>query len=654
MDKLNFKSRDLAADNIEKLAALFPSAITELRGEDGELKKGVNFQTLKQLLSPDVADGEECYEFTWVGKREAAALAVQPTERTLRPVPEESRDWETTQNLYLQGDNLEVLKILQESYLGRVKMVYIDPPYNTGRDFLYPDRFQRSQEEEDRQAGVYDEDAYQLMENTPSNGRFHSDWCSMIYPRLLLARNLLSEDGVILINMDEHEIAALSQICAEVFGESNDLGTIVWDKRNPKGDAQGISCQHEYILVYAKNREVLTETCGIKRPKKNVQAMLDKAKQLFDKVGPSYTLEDANADYAAWVREQPGLSGGERAYRWIDGQGDVYRTVSMAWPNKSQAPEDYFVPLIHPVTGKPCPLPERGWRNPSATMKRLLKEGKIVFGKDETTVPNRKYLLKENRDENIPSLLYYGGSDTELLAQMGIPFDTPKVVDVCMEHIRAFTKENDLIMDFFSGSATTAHAVMACNGEDGGHRRFLMVQLPEPCGEKSAAYRAGFRDICAIGMERIRRAGDRLRQEYPEAGLDVGFRVFQVEESVRKEVRRAPGEFAQEAIGAMIPNLREDCTDLDLLYACLLDWGVEIHLPHTSRKIDGCTIHTVDGGALSACFDACVPDSVVRSMAEEGPRRAVFRDSAFPSDAAKLNVAELFKALSPDTQVKVI
>ena len=514
MDHMKFETPDMTAENIDRIAELFPNCVTEMRDENGKLKRRINFEMLKQMLSPDVVDGDECYEFTWVGKKASIVEANKPIRKTLRPCPEESKKWDTTENLYIEGDNLEVIKLLQESYLGKVKMIYIDPPYNTGHDFIYNDRFEMDKQEYQEQIGLFDEEGNkQFAENSESNPRFHSDWCSMMYPRLMLARNLLSDDGVILINMDENEITNLQNLCAEVFGLANDLGTIVWDKRNPKGDAKGISYQHEYILVYAKNKVILTDNCKIQRPKKNANTILKKAAQLYAKVSESYTLEDANADFAAWIRVQNDFSGGEKAYNKIDSNGEVYRPVSMAWPNKKKAPDDYFVPLIHPVTHKPCPVPERGWRNPSATMKKMQEQGLILFGKDESTIPNSKYLLRENLYENIPSLLYYGGSDTDLLSQMGIPFETPKVVSVCAEHINSFTKDGDIILDFFSGSATTAHAVMQLNAEDGGHRKFIMVQLPEPCDEKSEVYKAGYKNICEIGKERIRRAGEKIKEE---------------------------------------------------------------------------------------------------------------------------------------------
>ena len=650
MDKLRMESPDITSGNIEKIAALFPNCVTEASDGHGGIKRAINFELLKQMLSPDVVDGDERYEFTWVGKKAAIVEANKPIRKTLRPCVEESKNWDTTENLYIEGDNLEVLKLLQESYLGKVKIIYIDPPYNTGNDFIYADDFMRSQEEENEQMGMYDEDDNRLFKNTDSNGRFHSDWCSMIYSRLMLARNLLSDTGVIVINMDENEITNLQKICAEVFGASNDLGTIIWDKRNPKGDAQGVSYQHEYILVYAKNKYAFTSQCKMQRPKKNAAAILKKASQLFSKLSTSYTLSDINRDFSTWVRTQTDFSGGEKAYNRIDENGDVYRPVSMAWPNKKKAPDDYFIPLIHPVTGKECPIPERGWRNPSSTMQKMLESGLILFGKDETTIPNSKYLLKENMYENIPSMLYYGGSDTDLLSQLGIPFDTPKVVDICVEHIKSFSSNGDVILDFFSGSATTAHAVMQLNAEDGGRRKFIMVQLPEKCDEASEAYKAGYKNICEIGKERIRRAGDKIKSESPMTtqDLDIGFRVLKLDDSNMKDVYYAPDDYDQGMLAGLESNIKDDRTDLDLLFGCLIDWGLPLSLPYSSEQLGGCTVHTYNDGDLIACFDANIPESVVKEIAQRKPLRAVFRDSGFASSPEKINVFEIFKLYMPE------
>lgn len=662
MEKMRMESIDMTAKNIDRIAELFPNCITEAVDEERSTpekkvyKKVVNFDMLRQMLSGEVLEGDEAYEFTWVGKKAAIVEANRPIRKTLRPCPEESVDWDTTENLYIEGDNLEVLKLLQESYLGKVKMIYIDPPYNTGHDFIYPDSFIMDNDDYNDGVGYFDEDGNVNFkrENNANAAKYHSDWCSMLYSRLVLARNLLTDDGVILINMDENEIANLQKLCSEVFGEANDLGTIVWDKRNPKGDARGVSYQHEYILVYAKNKVMFTSKCKMQRPKKNAAIMIKKANQCFAKVSSSYSLEDANAEFQLWLSRQTDLSGGERAYNRIDNHGRLYQAVSMSWPNKKKAPDDYFVPLLHPITGKPCPVPERGWRNPSSTMKELLIKNEIIFGVDETTQPRRKYLLEENMYENIPSLIYFGGSDTDMLNRMDIPFDTPKVVSICQEHIASFTSGNDIVLDFFSGSATTAHAVMQLNATDGGNRKYIMVQINEPISDTSEAYRKGYRSICDVGKARIRKSAELVREELGGMSLDIGFRVFKLDDSNMTDVYYSAGEYTQDMLSMLESNVKSGRTDLDLLFGCLLEWGLPLSMPYKSEKIEGCTVHTYNDGDLIACFDENIPDSVIREIARRQPLRAVFRDSSFNGSPAKINVGEIFKMLAPDTKIKVI
>ncbi len=655
MEKMRMESADMVSHNIALLGKVFPNCVTECADAHGNRKLSVNMEMLQQMLQDTVLPGDESYEFTWVGKKAAIVEANRPIRKTLRPDIAESKEWDSTGNIYIEGDNLDTLKLLQESYLCAVKLIYIDPPYNTGHDFVYPDAFIMDNEEYANGTGYFDADGNVNFrrENSETAGKYHSDWCSMIYSRFMLARNLLTEDGVILINMDENEISNLQKICAEVFGEPNDLGTIVWDKRNPKGDAQGISCQHEYIVAYAKNKSVFTKKCKMQRPKKNADTILKKAAQLYAKVGQDYALEDANNEFAAWMRTQNDFSGGEKAYNKIDDKGNVYRPVSMAWPNKKKAPDDYFIPLVHPITKKPCPVPERGWRNPSSTMKKMMEEGRILFGADETTIPNSKYLLKDNMYENIPSLLYYGGSDTDMLSQMKIPFDTPKVVSICKEHIQSFTRAGDIILDFFSGSATVAHAVMQANAEDGGDRKFIMVQVPETIPEKSEAFLQGYQNICQIGKDRIRRAGELIKKEM-NAKIDDGFRVFRVDDSNMKEVYYSAEEYAQGMLAMLESNIKEDRNDLDLLFGCLLEWGLALSLPYCSEEMSGCTVHNYNDGDLIACFDEDVSDDVMESIARRRPARAVFRDCSFADSPAKINVCEIFKRLAPDTRVRVI
>lgn len=626
MDKLKFETPDMVSGNIDKIGALFPSAITEMRGEDGEIKKGINFEVLKQLLSRDVVDGDECYEFTWVGKKATMAEAARPITKTLRPVKEDSWDWDTTENLYIEGDNLEVLKILQESYLGKVKMIYIDPPYNTGHDFVYRDKFQRSQQEENEQMGVLDEDKNRLFENTESNGRFHSDWCSMIYSRLVLARNLLTDDGVIFISIDDSEIDNISKICDDVFGSNNFYAKFIWQRRSGSMDSvDNVSVDHEYILCYAKLKDRLK---GIERT--------------FSK----YTNPD-NDPRGPWIADN--LTAGKPG-------GDVY------------------YPIVDPDTGNEFYPPKgRYWPYSRETMKQKILEGRIIFPKTASGRPMLKRFQNEAKNLYVPvSTLMRSWSEKDIPnnAMICAPntkgtsemqelfgdkvFSFPKSTILLKSLLQQGCDKNSIVLDFFSGSATTAHAVMQLNAEDGGHRKFIMVQLPEPCNEKSEAYKAGYKNICEIGKERIRRAGDKIKAEHPDAQVDTGFRVFRVDSSNMKDVYYHPDELEQQSLLELVSNIKDDRTDLDLLYACLLDWGVEIHLPHTSTDLDGCTIHDVDNGALMACFSANVPVSVVEHMAKQQPLRAVFRDSAFPSDDAKINVTELFKNLSSDTKVKVI
>ena len=643
MRKPKFETPDLTSENIEKIAALFPNCVTEASDGHGGIKRAVNFELLKQMLSPDVVDGDEAYEFTWVGKKAAIVEANKPIRKTLRPCVAESKNWDSTENLYIEGDNLEVLKLLQESYLGKVKMIYIDPPYNTGNDFIYADDFMRSQEEENAQMGMYDEDKNRLFKNTDTNGRFHSDWCSMIYSRLMLARNLLADDGAIFIHIDENEVYSMSMICQEIFGQSNELGTIIWDKRNPKGVVVGIAYQHESILVYCKNISAFAGVPFLKK-KENAEDMIKKVEQLIQKYG--CVNNSVREEYKQYIKKNKStFTGGESAYSLIDENGQIYQPVSMAAPDKPETRSHR--PLIHPITGKPCPVPEKGWRFTDKKMDELISINKIEYGEDETTQPRQKYYLKENMEEAVSSLLYFGGSDDA----MGLPFDNPKPVYVAKKLISTLCKnENDIILDFFSGSATTAHAVMQLNAEDGGHRKFIMVQLPEKCDEASEAYKAGYKNICEIGKERIRRAGDKIKSESPMTtqDLDIGFRVLKLDDTNMKDVYYAPDDYDQGMLAALESNIKDDRTDLDLLFGCLIDWGLPLSLPYKSGQLGGCAVHTYNDGDLIACFDANIPESVVKEIAQRKPLRAVFRDSGFASSPEKINVFEIFKLYMPE------
>ncbi|MCQ5080775.1 site-specific DNA-methyltransferase [Gemmiger formicilis] len=652
MDKVKMTTPDGVTENIEKLAALFPAAVTEMRGEDGTLRKGIDFEKLKQLLSHDIVEGGERYEFSWVGKKAAMAEAARPTTETLRPVKADSRDWDTTENLYIEGDNLAALKILQESYLGKVKMIYIDPPYNTGNDFIYKDNTTHTQYEEDSQMGMFDNDDNHLFKNTDSNGRFHSDWCSMIYSRLLLARNLLSQDGAIFISIDDNEVANITKIMDEIFGTDNRIALICHKSRASVSNDKIISPNHNIILFYAKSISVL----------------------------------ESNRKY---IGLDPTLDGFDLDDR--DGRGS-YRLVPVDGPGGAKKGNPFFEFLG--VSGY--------WRFSLSTMQEKYNQGFIV--KRGNSLYQKYYKTVAAQTRRTATTWWDDGglistATSKLKNLMGsATFDTPKPLELVTRMLKMITHEDksSIILDFFSGSATTAHAVIQLNAEDGGHRKFIMVQLPEPCDEKSEAYKAGYKNICEIGKERIRRAGDAILKEngcwksvplnrndgskvgdYTPAKivntvntnkgpvemvdiskdlskLDIGFRVFRVDSSNMQDVYYKPEEFTQTMLGEAVSNIKPDRTDLDLLYACLLDCGVPIHLPHTTTTVDGCTIHNVDNGALMACFDEHIPHSVIRTMAAEAPLQVIFRDSAFAADADKINVTEIFKNLSPDTKVRVI
>lgn len=670
MEKLKMHSPNLTQDNIARIRDLFPGCVTEAKGEDGSVKLAVDFDQLRQELSDSIVEGpQERYQLNWPGKREALLTANAPIAKTLRPVRttknskgehiEESVNFDTTKNIFIEGDNLDALKLLQENYLGKIKMVYIDPPYNTGNDFVYADDFVDEVSEFFLRSNQVDREGNRLTANPETSGRFHSDWLSMMYSRLKLSRNLLRDDGLIVIHIDENEYPNLEKLLAEIYGEKNNLGTIVWDKRNPKGDATGVAQQHELICIYCKDREFFKTTCEFQRPKENAGKMLAKAKQILSKEGG--VTEKARKEYKDWVNQQD-LTGGEKAYNQIDDNGDVFRPVSMAWPNKKKAPGDYFIPLIHPVTGKECPVPERGWRNPPATMQELLKSGLIIFGPDEKTQPTRKYRLNDNLFENIPSLLYYGGSDDALLADLKIPFDTPKPVQVAKRLIQSICKNDDILIDFFAGSCTAAHALMLLNAEDGANRRFIMVQLPEECDEKSEAKKLGYSVVSEIGKNRIRRAAKKIREEFSEilatrnTELDLGFRLLKVDTSNMADVYYSPDVLEKANLDLFVDNIKPDRTPEDLLFQVMLDWGVDLALPIAKQSIQGKDVFFVDGNVLTACFDASgsIDETFVKELAKLQPLRVVFRDAGFKNSAVKINVEQIFKLMSPVTEVKCI
>ena len=632
MNKLRMESPDLTAQNIEKLAALFPNCITEAPDGRGGIQRAVNFELLKQMLSPNVIDGDEAYEFTWVGKKASIVEANKPIRKTLRPCPEESKDWDTTENLYIEGDNLEVLKLLQESYLGKVKMIYIDPPYNTGNDFIYADAFMRSQEEEEAQMGMFDEDNNRLFRNDYLKGHFHSNWCSMIYSRLLLARNLLADNGAIYISIDDKEFSNLKKICDEVFGTSNFVANLVWQSTAGSNTGTDIVTVTENILVYTKNRSVFV-----------FNGMIADSQ--------SYTLSDKYED----VRGKYALDKLDR--RRVAGHYSEALNYGITMPDGT---------IRYPGGG--TQKSTEGWNYlwSKTKVEWGITNGFIEFKKsnEEWNVYNKRYAKMDNEGNLIERTIPFrnlitsdqcntaqGTSELRSLFELR-PFDFPKpsglIRQLLMTSVR--TDKDALIMDFFSGSATTAHAVMSKNAEDGGHRKFIMVQLPEKCDEKSEAYKAGYKNICEIGKERIRRAGEKIKAESPlmTQNLDVRFRVLKLDDTNMKDVYYTSDEYDQEMLAGLESNIKEDRSDLDLLFGCLLDWGLPLSLPYTSEQIDSCTVHTYNDGDLIACFDANVPESVVKKIAQRKPLRAVFRDAGFASSPEKINVFEIFKFYMPE------
>ena len=647
MEKMRMESLNLTSQNIEKIEALFPNCITESRDENGQLKKSVNFKMLKQMLSQDIVDGDEAYEFTWVGKKESIVEANKSIRKTLRPAPEESVDWDNTENLYIEGDNLEVLKLLQESYLGKVKMIYIDPPYNTGNDFIYNDDFKVSNEEYAEESGEYDEDGNRMFKNTDSNGRFHSDWCSMIYSRLLVAKNLLREDGVIFISIDDNELENLEKICNEIFGKENFIANITRNTNSSKNQSLFVSISHEYCLVYSKNISMLSSIHSENKwavEKNNIHEYKKRVEILKNK---DLTDEDITQELKELTKYPRFID--FTNYWYFDNKG-VYAKADLGGVTNGN-----MEPIFNPLTNQFDPIPPGGFRYKKEKLEQLIEDNRIHFHKDGS-LPRLKRYLEENLKQRPKSIMSDDQRpDNRMLKNMGLSFDNPKQL-VFIKRILSIFEKNDIYMDFFSGSSTTAHAVMELNAEDKGNRKFIMVQLPEETDEKSEAYKAGYKNICEIGKERIRRAGDKIKSEnlLLTSNLDTGFRVLKVDSSNMKDIYYSPNEISQDFLSSLESNIKEDRTDLDLLFGCLLEWGLPLSLPYKSIEIDGCVVHNYNDGDLIACFEENISENVMKEIAKLTPLRAVFRDSSFENSAEKINTSEIFKLLSPDTKIKVI
>lgn len=617
------QSLDKVAENIRNVEALFPNTVTEQKF-GGAVRKIIDFDVLRQELSDCIVEGpEERYQFTWPDKRKSILAANAPINKTLRPCREESVNFDTTENLYIEGDNLEVLKLLQETYLGKVKMIYIDPPYNTGNDFVYNDDFKQKAADYLENSGQYDEDGNQMVQNTESNGRFHTDWLNMMYPRLKLAKDLLADDGVIFISIDDNEVDNLKKISDMIFGENNFVVRIIWKKRSTPPNDKIIGAAHEYALVYAKN---------VINIKLNLRERTEEQKARYK--------NPDNHPKGAWVAGD--LSGNVKGGRYVD---------SLNYP------------ITNPNTGEKHYPPHNGnWRFSKEKVELLLKNNEISFGDDGLGRPKLKRFLCDVKSgvtytslwDFVPLNTQGSAEMTSLLGNLAI-FDNPKPVDFIKELLKTGSSRESFILDFFSGSATTAHAVMQLNAEDGGKRKFIMVQLPELTDEKSEAYKAGYKNICEIGKERIRRAGKKILEEHPDAkDLDIGFRVLKCDSSNMEDVYYTPAEYMKKEISLFVDNVKTDRSAEDLLFQCMLELDTPLSSSIEVQKIGGKTVYNVAGGHLMACFDTDVTDEVVTEIANLQPSYFVLRDSSMADDSVAANFEQIFKTYSPHTERRVL
>ena len=624
MDKLKMQTANKADENFKKLAALFPNAVTETINENGEVVRAIDKDVLMQEISCTVVDGkEERYQFTWPDKKKSVLLANAPINKTLRPCREESVDFDTTENLYIEGDNLEVLKLLQETYLGKVKMIYIDPPYNTGNDFVYEDDFAQSMDEYLANSGQYDEDGNRMVQNTESNGRFHTDWLNMIYPRLKLAKDLLTDDGVIFISIDDNEQENLKKCCDEVFGGQNFVAQLVWERAfSPKNDARFVSNSHDYVLMYAKD---ITQFVIRRLPR----------------------TEEANARYSNPDNDPRGV--------WMSSDISV-KTYNAECDYPITAPSGR---VIEPPAG-------RCWSLSKKAFLERLQDNRIWFGPDGNGVPRIKRFLTDLKHEGMAptSIMFFkdvghsqeGAQEVSKLLDGGF-FSGPKPQRLMQRLLTlANLKSDSVVLDFFSGSASTAHAVMSKNAEDGGHRKFIMVQLPEVTDKKSEAYKAGYKNICEIGKERIRRAGKKIKEDNPltAQNLDIGFRVLKCDTTNMKDVYYNPADYKFSMLSAFEDNIKEDRTPEDLLFQVMLDLGVLLSSKIEETTIAGKKVFNVEDNYLIACFDSNVTDETIKAIAMQKPYYFVMRDSSMANDSVATNFDQIFATYSPDTVRKVL
>ena len=641
MEKLNLHSPDFTQANIEKLAELFPNCVTETRAADGTLKKAIDFDLLKQELSTSIVEGpQERYQLNWPGKREALLTANAPIAKTLKPCREESVDFDTTQNLYIEGDNLDALKLLQETYLGKVKMIYIDPPYNTGNDFIYEDDFAENTEAYFERSNQKDEVGNRLVANNESNGRFHSDWLSMMYSRLKLARNLLKDDGMIFISIDENELINLRKILDEVFGKNNLLFQITL-LCNPKGRSQDkfVANCHEYLVGYSWQP---LNKGDINVPKDDEE--IEKNYKLYDKRGRYRELELRN------THREFGKHNRRNLYYpfFVNNSGEVlleetlgYESIYPNWDDGFEGCWTWGIDKAHQQLNEIIAKEVKGnWK---------IYRKNYAIDEDGEASKQVKSIWTEKQFHTEKGQAVFN----DLFDTKDKIFQSPKSVDMLRQLLQMGTSKNSLILDFFSGSSTTANAVMKLNAEDGGKRKFIMVQLPEACDPKSEAYKAGYKTIAEIGKERIRRAGQKIKTDnMPD--LDIGFRVLKVDSSNMKDVYYTPDKLMQGDLEQFTDNIRDDSTPEDLLFQVLLDWGVDLTLPITQETIAGFTVLFVDDNALAACFDPNIDEAFVKELAARHPMRVVFRDAGFASDSVKINIEQIFKLISPATEIKVI
>ena len=624
MKHLNMQSMDKVAANVAKIKELFPNCVTERVNAEGKLEHALDFDMLKQELSDHVIDGlQERYQFTWPDKRKSILAANAPINKTLRPCREESVDFDNTENLYIEGDNLEVLKLLQETYLGKVKMIYIDPPYNTGNDFVYRDDFKQDSEEYIASSGQLDDEGNRMVTNTESNGRFHTDWLNMMYPRLKLAKDLLSDDGVIFISIDDNEQENLKKICDEIFGEINFLAQVIWERAySPINLMKHFSPSHDYVLCYVKN--VDKAVCnGIER------------------------TSDANDRYSNPDNDPRGVW---KASDLSVGPAVLENIYTITTPSGRQ---------VKPPAG-------RSWRLSRNAFRERLEDNRIWFGPNGDNVPAMKRFLSELRKTGITPMTIWKHTEvehsqaaTQKLAKLfngNKYFDYPKPVPLVQRCLQLYSSKNSIILDFFSGSATTAHAVMQLNAEDGGKRKFIMVQLPEVCVESSEAYKAGYKNICEIGKERIRRAGKKIKEENPltTQDLDIGFRVLKCDSSNMEDVYYTPKEYMHKQQDMFADNIKPDRSDEDLLFQVMLELDTPLSSKIEKTEIAGKTVYNVAQGHLMACFDTDVTDAVITAIAKEQPSYFVMRDSSLADDSVAINFEQIFNTYSPNTERRVL